>query len=294
MILNNTIVFLDFDKTLTDIHTSGFPDLRKSYWRSFTNKEMITRLLMQLKGLGCKLYLITRANENEVVEYIKHNFLGVFDGIKGNSQELVNSIGNNQLAWANWKVKLMQNILIELGHIDMSRVFFFDDTDINVTQALPIIPNSFKVDYESTHLFELLAEYVLPQTELVYNVPIYDIDRIYPPDGSIQFVLRRTSQHSSNKVVTTNSNLCVINIFTAVYTTHYKELFGVILDENREKRFVRFIDDDFKIDQHTLTINRIRNLDEFMSYIHNSHINTTNCSEHKFESKNTFSVNKFI
>lgn len=294
MVLDNTIVFLDFDKTITDIHTGGFPEPRKLYWRTFTNKEMITRLLIQLKRLGCKLYLITRANEREVVEYVRCHFEDMFDGIKGNSQELVDLIGHDQLAWANWKVQLMQNILTELHHIDMSRVFFFDDTHINIVQALPVIPNSLKIDYESTHLFELLCEHVLPQTELVYNVPIYDIDRIYPPEGSVQFILRRTSQHSTEKVIATNYNLCVINIFTAVYTTHCKELFGVILDENREKRFVRFIDDDFKIDQHTLEINRIRNLDEFMSYIHNSHINTTNCTEHKFESKNTFLVNEFI
>lgn len=294
MILDNTIVFLDFDKTVTDIHTSGFPNPHKLYWRTFTNKEMITNLLRQLKELGCKLYLITRANEDEVIEYVKHYFVDIFDGVKGISQKLVDEIGYDQLAWANWKVKSMQNILTDLNRNDMSQVFFFDDTSINVDHALHLIPNSFKVDYESTHLFELISEHVLPQTELVYNVPIYDIDKIYPPNEEIRFILRKTSQYSSNKVVMTNSNLCVINIFTAIYTTHCKELFGVILDENREKRFVRFMNDDFKVDQHTLIINRIRNLDEFMSYIHNSHINTINCTEYKLESKNTFLVSKFI
>jgi hypothetical protein len=188
----------------------------------------------------------------------------------------------------------MKEILIKINHTDMSTVFFFDDTYINIKQALSIIPNSHKIDYESTHLFELLCEQVLPISELVYNVPIYDVDKINPPNGTMQYILRKTSQYTADKIIRTNNNLRIINVFTAVYSTYYKESFGVILDDTGLKRFVRFIDDDFKADHHTLTINRIRNLDEFMNYIHRFHTNVADCTEHKFANKNNISINEFI
>lgn len=293
MTLNGTILFLDFDKTVTDIHTGGFPDLRKLYWKTFTNKEMILKLLTHLKWLGCKIYLITRGDQNDVCNYTKYIFSNVFDDIKGNNQELIETIGNDDFEWAKWKVNLMKNLLIDLNHTDISRVFFFDDTQINITTASKFISNAFKIEYGSVHLFELLSLYVLPTTELVYNIPIYNISKLHPPDGTPRFILRKTSDKTTMKVIKANDTFSIINIFTAVYTTHYKKVYGVILDNNKIKRFVKFKDDDFKIDQHTIIINRIRNLNDFMNYIHELDIDI-DCFEFKLVNQNSIQINDFV
>lgn len=289
------IVFLDFDKTITDIHTGGFPHPNKIYWRNSTNKEMITKLLLQLKEHEYKLYLITRANETETLEYVNLHLTDIFEGIKGNSHELVDKIDNNSLSWAKWKISVIQNILLELNHTDMSTVFFFDDTEINVEMALSVIPNSFKVDYESQHLFELLSKHVLPQSELVYNVPIYVEDKLQPvlsDDGMLQYILRKTSQRTINKVIYTNNDYCIINVFTAVYSTHFKEVFGVII-KNGVKMFARFSGDDFALDIKSIQ-NRIRNLDEFINHIHYTYVEFTPCGECKLNLKSRIQIANFI
>lgn len=287
------IVFLDFDKTVTDIHTGGIPNINKLYWRNFTNKEMITKLLYQLKGLGCKFYLITRANHFEVNEYINKYFPYIFDNVIGISEKIAMLNGNDLFLWAKWKVENIKKIMSKLKHNDVNDVFFFDDTQINIECALENVPNSFKVDYESQHLFELLCQYVLPQTELIYNIPIYNVNKLHLPLNMSKFILRKTSDDTIKKIIMSNESFDIINIFTAMYFTQTKELFGVILDENSNKRFVRFCN-NYKIDEHTLIIDRIRNLDEFLEHIHNTHINIPNCSEHKFDSKFSNQINDFV
>jgi len=291
----NCIVFLDFDKTLTDIHTSGFPTIKKSYWRTNMNKEQIVKLLTQLKMLGVKLYIITRADTKMTIDYVNSHFPDIFESVIGNTSHSVATIGNNDIGWAKWKLENMMKILSNLKHIDISKVYFFDDTQINIDVAQKEIPNSYKVDYESTHLFELLAENVLPFSEVVYNVPIYDIDKIYPDntqDESIKYILRKSSQRTTRLVANTNPNYNILTVFTAVYTTSFKELFGVV-NENGIKKFVRFTGDKFTIDNKIQLTERFRSLDDFLNYIHNLYLAHADCTEHKLDGRQVLQFCKF-
>jgi hypothetical protein len=294
--MSNTdrIVFLDFDKTLTDIHTAGFPNCKKSYWRTNVNKEHITNLLTQLKTLGVKLYIVTRADEELTIDYVQLHFPNMFDSVIGNTSHNVALMGCNDISWAKWKLDKMKKILSNLNHTDISKVHFFDDTQVNIDIAQKEIPNSYKVDYESTHLFELLSENVLPLSEVVYNVPVYDIDKIYPDstrDESIKYILRKSRDRTTELVITNNPDYNILNVFTAVYTTSFKELFGVV-NENGTKRFVRFTGDKFNVDNQILSAERFRSLDDFLNYVHNLlHID---CTEHKLDDKQVLSFCKFI
>jgi len=294
MSLNGTILFLDFDKTLTDIHTGGFPHVHKSYWHNFINKQMIINLLIQLKSIGCKIYLITRADKIKIKYYIDNHFDNIFDDIEGNSDKIMGILERDEIEWANWKVKSMLKILTDLNHTNMSTVYFFDDTDLNIKQSLSKIPNSHVVKHGSMHLFDLLCKNVLPTTELIYNVPIYDVKRIYPTKEKLTYVLRKTSNKSTEKIVNTNNNFCILNVFTAVYSNNCKELFGVIFDENKQKRFVRFNTIDFTIDEFTLQIERIRYLNQFLEKINFSRFNLIDCTEHMYEGISYVKITDFI
>lgn len=146
------VVCFDFDRTLTDIHTRGFPDLKKEY---FDSPSEIKALLKDLSSKLC-LYIVTRGMQEKVKEYLKsRGMLKYFKNVYGARSE-------KEVQQHNWeKIKVMYlNQILKEENIDKNHLYFYDDTKVNITEALKNgYINSFMAETPGVLLLDELNTY---------------------------------------------------------------------------------------------------------------------------------------
>lgn len=127
------ILVLDFDLTITDIHTHGDINYNKSYWYSIKNLQLLIDVLEKFKSNNWKIYIVSRGIESNIIKYLeKICILNIFEDIYGakNISQLSESTQN----WSKYKTKYL-DIIIYKNKIDKNNLYFIDDTIENINMA---------------------------------------------------------------------------------------------------------------------------------------------------------------
>lgn len=129
----NKILVLDFDLTLTDIHTCGNINYNKLYWYSIKNLELLTDTLHKFKLCDWKIYIVSRGIESDIIKYLeKMGILNIFEDIFG-AKNISQSSESTQ-NWSKYKTKYL-DIIIYKNKIDKNNLYFIDDTIENINMA---------------------------------------------------------------------------------------------------------------------------------------------------------------
>ncbi len=153
---------LDFDLTMTDIHTNG--DIKNNifYWNSKENLNSIIYQLEKFKNLNFGIYIVTRNIESNVINYIKlYGFSHLVDRVYGaRNQEHMNQ-GTG--FWSNQKLSYI-NEISRVESLPKSNIYFFDDTKININIAKSSgFTNSYLIEFD-------YKKNILPSTVLTGNL----------------------------------------------------------------------------------------------------------------------------
>ncbi|MBA42617.1 MAG: hypothetical protein CMF62_01280 [Magnetococcales bacterium] len=150
----NYIICFDFDKTLTSVHSKGSPSLDVNY---FTNLDKLKKVLDVLSK-SHKLYIVTRGIEEIVKKYLeKVELLEYFIEIYG----AIDREHLSRLDWPQQKVQYLDKIM-ELEKCKKSDMYFFDDTEENIFEAIKnSYINSYVVKKNGYELLNNLNLYLL-------------------------------------------------------------------------------------------------------------------------------------
>lgn len=130
---NNKILVLDFDLTITDIHTKGRIIQNKSYWYSKDNLNLLVNCLKKFKNLGWIIYIVSRGIKDDIKQYLTNlNIIELFDDILGSNS--IKQVRENSFTWAKYKTQYLDNI-ITINNGDKNNLYFIDDTQENITFA---------------------------------------------------------------------------------------------------------------------------------------------------------------
>ena len=158
------ILVLDFDKTITDIHSQGTPDVQIFLWNEMKNYHRLILCLDFIHKKNCKIYVVSRSNKKALEKYLRAFSLTFFiSGIYGADE--INpitfpseSVDKAVLRWSTLKVKFIEKITTELG-IGKNDVYFVDDTRQNIEYALNSgFTNSILCENGSIGLCKILSE----------------------------------------------------------------------------------------------------------------------------------------
>ena len=158
------IIILDFDLTMTDIHSKGMPEIRKNYWQA-DNKTTLQDKLEEIKRNSIyKLYVVSRGNQTQVDSYVRTNFPGLFKGIYGATE--INPISDpdasaviNEKIWSLIKINYIYDIMIQNHLLDKNNILFFDDSELNIDTARQNgFTNSFLIKNGSVGLIQKFNE----------------------------------------------------------------------------------------------------------------------------------------
>lgn len=122
------LVFLDFDLTLTENHSHGFPlDNSSTLFNSIKTKTDIMNMLRNINS-KCILYIVSQGDEKQIKKYFEQHklFLNVF----GSSQN--NPMKSTTISWSNIKTNFMLEMIKKYKpkyHL------FLDDDYKNVLEA---------------------------------------------------------------------------------------------------------------------------------------------------------------
>ena len=67
----NKIIVLDFDLTITDVHTCGNINHNELYWYSIKNLQSLIDTLRKFKTNDWKIYIISRGIESDIKKYLE-------------------------------------------------------------------------------------------------------------------------------------------------------------------------------------------------------------------------------
>lgn len=128
------ILILDFDLTITDIHTCGRINYDSIYWNSRDNLNLLVSMLKKLKKSNLWLiYIVSRGIESDIKNYLKKlNILELFDNVLGASDQT--HLSRPTHIWAKNKVEYINQIKI-LNNSESSDIFFIDDTIENIREV---------------------------------------------------------------------------------------------------------------------------------------------------------------
>ena len=130
---NKKILALDFDLTLTDIHTQGHIKQTQLYWYSSSNLNQLVNCLHKFKNSGWKIYIVSRGIENDIIQYLtKLNIIRLFDGIYGAKN--FSHLGENTSLWSKYKTEYLNHI-ISMNDAKKENLYFIDDTEENIIFA---------------------------------------------------------------------------------------------------------------------------------------------------------------
>ena len=147
------IFCFDFDLTLTDFHSGGFPDIEQEYFEPSSLVEVQTTFA-QLKEGNHTIYIVTRSMESLVQQYISQPRIGLSDYVSktfgADNQFPVHKEGDDSrgLLWAHKKADFL-NTIVDSENGKKEDVHFFDDTKINIDVA---VESGFVNSYNNTHI----------------------------------------------------------------------------------------------------------------------------------------------
>ena len=125
---NKLVLCFDFDLTLTNVHTGGHPVYGTEY---FVNIGLLIDLLEKLSS-KYPLYIVTRGMEDKVKAYLQsRNMMKYFKNVFGATESL--PIARDD--WHKIKVDYL-NTILDLENVDKNNLYFYDDTSINISEAL--------------------------------------------------------------------------------------------------------------------------------------------------------------
>ena len=128
--MNNTILFLDFDLTITTTHSTGHPSKENKI-----HTDKIYEVLSLLKQQGYTLIIVSRGIQEKISQYVSHFMPSIFDEVYGASDDTELNKGN--IYWANKKVDIVHSCL---RSINPTYAYFFDDTILNCEQMNTKLP----------------------------------------------------------------------------------------------------------------------------------------------------------
>ncbi len=147
---------LDFDLTMTDFHTRGKINFNMFYWKSKQNLNSLIYLLEKFKNLNYGIYVVTRNIEQNVSKYLKlHGLNSIIDRVCGAINENHMNQGTSQ--WANIKSDYL-NEISRIESIPKSNIYFFDDTELNISTAKS---NGFNNSYEIKYSEQIPSSSIL-------------------------------------------------------------------------------------------------------------------------------------
>lgn len=127
------ILALDFDLTITDIHTRGHIKQTQLYWHSSDNLYLLTNCLCKFKNSGWLIYIVSRGIKEDIVQYLtKLNIIELFDGIYGASN--YTHFAENAITWSRYKTEYL-DIIISINNTKKENLYFIDDTEENIIYA---------------------------------------------------------------------------------------------------------------------------------------------------------------
>lgn len=131
------ILALDFDLTITDIHTKGHIKQTQLYWYFFNNLNLIInylcKCLRKFKNSGWLIYIVSRGIKEDIVQYLtKLKIIELFDDIYGASN--YTHLGENAFTWSRYKTKYL-DIIISMNGAKKENLYFIDDTKENIIYA---------------------------------------------------------------------------------------------------------------------------------------------------------------
>jgi HAD superfamily phosphatase (TIGR01681 family) len=143
---------LDFDLTMTDIHSNGNPDTTKNYWLKPENEQNLYNVLYELKKNGCLIYIVTRSNEYLTQNFIEKSiFKNAIDYVYGSNS--IRQISSDQL-WPHIKVNCIYDIMLKNKIFDKKQIVYIDDTEMNTNCAKD---NGFKNVHNCIGSIELVS-----------------------------------------------------------------------------------------------------------------------------------------
>ena len=133
--LKNTknILVLDFDLTITDIHTNGRINQQYFYWYKTQNLILLINCLKKLKKKNWLIYIVSRGIKNDIKQYLKNlDIIKLFNDIYG--ADNIEHLSENPLNWAKYKTDFL-NEIISMNKINKNNLYFIDDTEENISFA---------------------------------------------------------------------------------------------------------------------------------------------------------------
>jgi hypothetical protein len=127
------ILILDFDLTITDIHTCGRINNNFLYWYSIENLNMLIKTLSKFKNLNWLIYIVSRGITTDIKNYLtKFNISNIFDDIYGAIDYA--HLSESTFIWSKYKKIFIDNIM-ELNKVEKRHIFYIDDTEENISYA---------------------------------------------------------------------------------------------------------------------------------------------------------------
>ena len=132
-IINNVkVVFFDFDCTISDEHSGGYPVNTQKYKINEVWKDVMSKL----QNMGKEIVINTRGMQDLVTKVMETEFPGINITVMGADESIPisnNKKGINRKKWAEIKTIFIEQYM--LNNIDKKKVLFFDDTKENIEEA---------------------------------------------------------------------------------------------------------------------------------------------------------------
>ncbi len=123
-------IALDFDLTMTDIHTGGSINFKKNYWHDKQNLNSLIYVLEKYKNINWGIYVVTRNIESDVKKYLEINGFGnLIDKVFGAQNILHMNLQTDK--WSLIKLNYLDQIC-KIESISKTSIYFYDDTTINI------------------------------------------------------------------------------------------------------------------------------------------------------------------
>lgn len=144
----------DFDLTLTDAHSGGYPteddedtDERFIAWNSPEKKEELTEMLQNIQTQGNSIYIVSRGLKDQIIEFLDmEGLLPFFKHVYGAKDEDQLAVGTLSGVysekdeeecssnWARLKSRMLHEIAVD-EQCSSRDIIFLDDTQGNVEEA---------------------------------------------------------------------------------------------------------------------------------------------------------------
>ena len=212
--LNGKILVLDFDQTFLKEHSNGQPIITNKVL-SDADKEDYKKNLTELLKYFNKIYINTRGLKEEITQWLKTNGLfgeNLIDSVYG--ADVVNKTDitvDKPLAikeiddfWAKQKVIFLNKIATKHNITDKSKIYFYDDTDLNIKEAKKSdqFINSFTVPTKIENNKNINGGTTL-LNKILEDIPVGSINNLIN-DGSFELIKTiydsDTTRYNSEKV----------------------------------------------------------------------------------------------